>query len=92
MSLAVRSDLRMVETELGKQLLTDRELEVLKQLVTGKTSKEIAEMLNIGPRTVESHRARMCRKLGFRSPVGMARYAIENGILPLEQEDKESLF
>ncbi len=48
--------------------LTAREREIAQQLVTGKTSKQIARSLEISHRTVEAHRARLMRKLGVASP------------------------
>ena len=48
--------------------LTPREREVAHQLVTGKTSKQIARTLNISPRTVEAHRARLMHKLEVSTP------------------------
>jgi RNA polymerase sigma factor (sigma-70 family) len=48
-------------------LLSPREREVITQLAAGRTSKEIARLLGLSPRTVEMHRARLLRKLGVRS-------------------------
>jgi len=47
--------------------LTAREREIVQFLATGETSKQIARRLNISPRTVEAHRARLIRKLGVSS-------------------------
>lgn len=47
--------------------LSPREREVVAQLATGMTSKEIARLMSLSPRTVEMHRARLLRKLGVRS-------------------------
>jgi PAS domain S-box-containing protein len=49
-------------------LLSDRERDVARLLVTGMTSKEIARQIGISPRTVEAHRARLLRKFGLRTP------------------------
>jgi PAS domain S-box-containing protein len=48
-------------------LLSPREREVVAQLAAGLTSKEIARLMSLSPRTVEMHRARLLRKLGVRS-------------------------
>lgn len=48
--------------------LTPREREVAHHLVTGKTSKQIARSLNLSPRTVEAHRARLMHKLEVSTP------------------------
>ena len=63
-------------------VLTKRELEVLSMVAHGHTSGEIAEVLHIGRRTVESHRASMTSKLGVRNQVELVRYAIERGLVP----------
>jgi PAS domain S-box-containing protein len=47
--------------------LSAREREVAQQLVTGRTSKEIARLLGLSPRTVEAHRSRLMKKLGAAS-------------------------
>jgi DNA-binding NarL/FixJ family response regulator len=62
--------------------LTTREREVLKLVAEGHTSPEIAELLFISPRTVESHRAALMRKLGLRTQVDLIRYAFRQGIVP----------
>lgn len=55
------------EEHIGQRLagLTAREREVLDQLRMGKTSKEIAGVLDISPRTAEAHRSNLLQKLGF---------------------------
>jgi two-component system, NarL family, response regulator NreC len=63
------------------ELLTRRELEVLQLIVQGHTSSQIAEKLNISPRTVEFHRANIMSKLNIKNRVGLVRYAAENGLL-----------
>jgi len=62
-----RSD--AVDERLDQRLagLTEREREVLDQLLLGKTSKEIARILAISPRTAEVHRRNLLHKLGFRT-------------------------
>jgi two-component system nitrate/nitrite response regulator NarL len=64
--------------------LTRREEEVLELVADGKSNKEIAEHLSIGIRTVETHREHIMRKLNIHSAVGLAKYAIAKGMLPLE--------
>jgi DNA-binding NarL/FixJ family response regulator len=61
--------------------LTPRELEVLKLIAEGHTSKEIAGMLVISIKTVERHRANMLEKLGMRDRVELTRYAIRRGLI-----------
>jgi DNA-binding NarL/FixJ family response regulator len=63
------------------ELLTPRELEVLKLIAEGHTSKEIAAMLVISIKTVDRHRTNMLEKLGMRDRVGLTRYAIRRGLI-----------
>jgi DNA-binding NarL/FixJ family response regulator len=63
-------------------ILTAREREVLVLVAEGHTSVAIAERLFISPRTVETHRAHIMRKLGLRTHVELVRYALHQGILP----------
>jgi DNA-binding NarL/FixJ family response regulator len=62
-------------------LLTPRELEVLKLIAEGHTSKEIAVMLVISIKTVDRHRTNMLEKLGMRDRVELTRYAIRRGLI-----------
>jgi DNA-binding NarL/FixJ family response regulator len=62
-------------------LLTPRELEVLKLIAEGHTSKEIAAMLVISIKTVARHRTNMLDKLGMRDRVELTRYAIRRGLI-----------
>jgi DNA-binding NarL/FixJ family response regulator len=64
--------------------LTSREREVLQLVTDGLTSAQIAEKLSISPRTAETHRANMMRKLGLRNQAELVRYAIQHHIVPLE--------
>jgi DNA-binding NarL/FixJ family response regulator len=62
-------------------VLTPRELEVLKLIAEAHPSKEIAELLVISPKTVERHRANILDKLGMRDRVELTRYAIRRGLV-----------
>jgi DNA-binding NarL/FixJ family response regulator len=61
--------------------LTNREREVLKLVAEGRTSKEIASLLCISIRTVESHRANIMEKLNFKKTADLVRYAIKKGYI-----------
>lgn len=61
--------------------LSPREREVLQLTVEGKTTKEIASLLGISAKTVESHRSRIMDKLGIRGTAGLVRYAIRHGLI-----------
>ncbi len=60
--------------------LTRREKEIIKLIVDGKTSTEIAEILFISPRTVEAHRANLMQKLSLKNTAGLVKYAVANGL------------
>ena len=60
--------------------LSPREQEVLKLISEAHTNREIAEILMLSEKTVESHRANLLRKLGMRDRVELVRYAIRRGL------------
>jgi DNA-binding NarL/FixJ family response regulator len=62
-------------------VLTPRELEVLKLIAEARTSKQIAEELFISIKTVERHRQNILDKLGMRDRVELTRYAIRRGLI-----------
>jgi DNA-binding NarL/FixJ family response regulator len=62
-------------------VLTPRELEVLKLIAEAYTSKEIAEKLFISIKTVDRHRQNILDKLGMRDRVELTRYAIRRGLI-----------
>ena len=61
--------------------LTPRELEILKLVAEGESTKEIAEELVISEKTVEKHRANLLEKLGVRDRVDLTRYAIRRRLI-----------
>jgi len=63
--------------------LTAREREVLVQIADGLSNKEIATRLNLGVRTVETHRERIMHKLNIHSIAGLTKYAIGRGWVTL---------
>lgn len=62
-------------------LLTQQEKNVLRGIVNGLSNKTIAENLSLSPRTVESHRARIMKKLEVNSLVDLVKFAIKNGFI-----------
>lgn len=64
--------------------LSDREIEVLIQMVKGLANKEIADKLNISIHTVISHRKNITEKTGIKSLSGLTIYAITKKIIPLD--------
>jgi len=61
--------------------LTPRELEVVKLIAEAHTNKQIAEILTVSEKTVESHRGNVLAKLGMRDRVELVRYAIRRGLI-----------
>jgi DNA-binding NarL/FixJ family response regulator len=61
--------------------LTAREREVLRLLAEGLRAREVAERLGIKPKTVETHRASLLRKLRLRNLGDLVRYAVRNGFV-----------
>ena len=70
-----------------RQLLSPREREVLTLLVRGYANHEIAERLRVSVKTVETHRARLAKKLGVRTRVELVEYALLNGLLTAQPQD-----
>lgn len=61
--------------------LTSRERQILQLVAEGKATKEIARMLNLTVKTVESHRSRLMRKLETGNIAGLVRHAVRKGII-----------
>ena len=66
-----------------KELLTNREKEVLKLVAEGKSSNDIASLLNISPKTVKVHRLNMMNKLDIRNVTALVKYAIKSGLIDI---------
>lgn len=64
-----------------KDPLTKREMEILKLICDGHSSKDIGEKLFISINTVETHRKRILMKLNVKNSVGVVKYALENNII-----------
>jgi DNA-binding NarL/FixJ family response regulator len=76
----------LLETYLAKgtateSVLTSREKSVVQLIAEGQTNKEIADILSIGLKTVETHRASALRKLNLDTTAALIRYAIRNKIV-----------
>lgn len=63
--------------------LSAREREVLKMVADGRTSAEIARMVKLSPKTVQTYRARIMSKLKVRGLPGLIKYAVQYGLTPL---------
>ncbi|MCP4107817.1 MAG: response regulator transcription factor [Desulfobacteraceae bacterium] len=67
--------------ESGYDLLSEREQQVFRLLVEGRSTSEIADILCISSKTVEKHRANVMKKLDIHNMVEMVKYAIKIGII-----------
>jgi len=63
------------------EMLSDRELEVLKLLALGESLVAIGDRLHLSPKTVSTYRARILEKMGLCSNAELTRYALENGLV-----------
>jgi two-component system, NarL family, nitrate/nitrite response regulator NarL len=68
--------------------LTPREREVLIHIAEGCSNKEIAQTLDVGVRTIETHRERIMRKLGVHSIAGLTRFAVAKGLTTLREDTR----
>jgi len=62
-------------------VLSGRETEILKHIGSGLTNNEIADKLFLSPKTVETHRTNIMRKLDIHNVVGLVKYAIKSGLV-----------
>ena len=79
----VQACLHLVSCGVGTgagETMTPRELQVLRHLADGIGNKDVAQVLGISIKTVETHRATIMRKIGARSAVDMVRYAIRHNL------------
>jgi len=66
------------------EILTRTEREIVRLVADGKTNVEVAAGLGLSPRTVETYRLRLMRKLGIEGLPALVKYAIRHGIIPLD--------
>jgi DNA-binding NarL/FixJ family response regulator len=77
-------DQNFIKSALDKNLITDREIEILELICKQHTTKEIAEKLTLSSRTVDRHRDRLLAKTNSRNVAGLVAFAIQNSILSLQ--------
>ncbi len=75
---------RAQSNEPMSEALAPRELEVLRRIASGRSTKEIAGDLAIGPKTIETHRRRIMKKLDRHSIAELTQFAILHGLITLE--------
>lgn len=64
--------------------LSSRERHVLQMLVEGKSAAAVARKLHLSPRTIETYKARLMRKLGLRDLPALVKFAVRHGLTPLD--------
>jgi two-component system response regulator NreC len=77
----VAARLNELHRTLTDHKLTQREVEVLRLIAFGHTSVEIARKLQLSPRTIETHRAHIHKKLGLATRAELVRYALRRGLI-----------
>jgi len=79
---SVQEKLRKLQAE-GRPatLLSKREREVIKLIAEGRSSKEIARLMDISPRTVDTYRKRLMEKLDLHTLADVVRYAVRTGMI-----------
>ncbi|WP_333654446.1 response regulator transcription factor [Dissulfurispira sp.] len=76
------NDLETLKTSVFS-ILTHREREVLQLMAEGKSTKQIASMLNLSIKTIETHRQHITDKLNINNVAELTKYAIREGLTPL---------
>ena len=82
-NIMLTSFFRKDDPQSRKSALSEREIEVVKHLAEGMLYREIGDQLNISPRTVESHRNNILKKLKLKSTADIIKYAIKNEFVSL---------
>lgn len=72
-----------IDATVENEILSRREVEILRLTAEGHGNKEISEKLFISIRTVESHKNHIMQKLGLKSAVEMTRYALKKGLIQI---------
>lgn len=75
---------RVKEGRVEYERITTREREILKHMCDGRTSKEIAAILDISPKTVDNHKANIMAKLGLHTRAQLVKFALRKGIIDLK--------
>lgn len=66
-------------------LLSPREQQIMRLVVEGSTTRQIAEKFSLSPKTVENHRANLMKKLGVHNKMELIRYAVKLGLVDVDQ-------
>jgi DNA-binding NarL/FixJ family response regulator len=74
---------KLINPLLDELSLSDREIEILKEICEGKTNKQISASLNISVNTVDFHRGNIYKKTKSKNIIDLLKYSIKNGIVSL---------
>ncbi|GAC1475244.1 MAG: hypothetical protein PVSMB7_30310 [Chloroflexota bacterium] len=77
---------RLLDTPVTEEInpLTEREREVLQLIAEGQTNREIADLLTVSIKTVQTHRANLMEKLGAHDRTDLVKYAMKLGLIAQE--------
>ena len=67
----------------SSNILTDREQEIVKNIASGKTNKQVGCLLGISHHTVHTHRKNVMKKLSIKNSTELALYAVDSGLIEL---------
>jgi len=81
---------KAVEAKSPLAHLSQREREILQLVVEGKSSTEIAEVLYLSSKTIDTYRTRLMKKLGINDIPNLVKFAIQHGLTTLERQDSSS--
>src|SRR5438045_3569425 len=70
------------EADTGR--LTGRQREVLQMVAKGYSSKEMAQILNLSPKTIETHRTQLMKQVDIHDVAGLVRYAVRTGLVSVD--------
>lgn len=79
----IEKEKQKTKIETLHNILTDREIEIIKLVAEGLINKEISDKLNISTRTVDTHKANILHKLNLKSSVDIVKFAIKNELIKL---------
>lgn len=76
---------REASAEAGFQELSGREKQVFRLMIFGKSTAEMGDLLCVSPKTIEKYRTAIHKKLGLRSTVDMVKYALQTGLVEVDE-------
>ncbi len=83
--VGVKANQEVIQNQPPLERLTMRQREVLQLIAEGHTTQEIAELLNISVKTVETHRMQLMDRLDIHDIAGLVRFAIRVGLISIEE-------